>query len=123
VHPYDRGRRRLKLAKFIMIYKGQAQDMSEMTPEQGAEVMAKWQSWMGKVGSALVDIGTPFGPGTSVVDDGSSAVVSATTGYSIVEAANLADAVKLSDGHPYLSEGKGNFSMDIFELMPVPFEA
>ena len=111
------------MAKFMMIYKGQATDMSEMTPEQGAEVMAKWQAWMGKVGSALVDIGTPFGPGTSVVDDGTSAAASATTGYSIVEAASLNDAAKLADGHPYLSEGKGNFAMDIFELMPVPFEA
>jgi hypothetical protein len=111
------------MAKFMMIYKGQATDMSEMTPEQGAQVLAKWQSWMGKVGSALVDVGTPFGPGASVVDDGSVGSVSATTGYSIVEAADLDSAVKLADGHPYLSEGKGNYAMDIFELMPVPFEA
>jgi hypothetical protein len=110
------------MAKYMMVYKGQATDMSEMTPEQGAQVLAKWQAWMGKVGSALVDVGTPFGPGTSVVDDGSTGAASATTGYSIVEAASLADAVNLADGHPYLSEGKGNFAMDIFEMMPVPFE-
>ena len=96
--------------------------MSEMTPEQGAEVLAKWQSWMGKVGSALVDVGTPFGPGTSVVDDGTVKAASATTGYSIVEAASLDEAAKLADGHPYLSEGRGDFAIDIFEMMPVPFE-
>ena len=28
----------------------------------------------------------------------------------------------LADGHPYLSEGAGNYAVDIFELMPVPFE-
>jgi hypothetical protein len=111
------------MAKFIMIYKGQATDMSEMTPEQGAEVLAKWQAWMGKVGPALADVGSPFGPGTNLVDDGSTGPASATTGYSIVEAESLDAALKLADGHPYLSEGKGNFSMDIFELMPVPFEA
>ena len=111
------------MAKFIMIYRGQATDMSEMTPEQGAEVLAKWQAWMGKVGPALADVGSPFGPGTNLVDDGSTGPALATTGYSIVEAESLDAALKLADGHPYLSEGKGNFSMDIFELMPVPFEA
>lgn len=111
------------MAKFMMIYKGQATDMSEMTPEQGAQVLAKWQSWIGKVGPALADVGTPFGPGANLVDDGSSGATSATTGYSIVEADSLDAAVELADGHPYLSEGNGNYSMDIFELMPVPFEA
>jgi hypothetical protein len=28
----------------------------------------------------------------------------------------------LADGHPYLSEGKGDYAIDIFELMPVPFQ-
>ena len=78
---------------------------------------------MGNVGPALGDIGSPFCPGTNLVDDGSSGAASATTGYSIVEAVSIDAAVKLADGHPYLREGKGNFSMDIFELMPVPFEA
>jgi hypothetical protein len=109
--------------KFIMIYKGEATDMSEMTEEQGAEVLAKWGTWMEKVGPALVDIGTPFGPGTSVVDDGSSGTPVSLSGYSIVEAGDLAGAKSLTAGHPYLSEGAGNFAIDIYEMMPVPFEA
>lgn len=110
------------MPKYMMIYKGEATDMSEMTPEQGAEVMAKWGVWMEKVGPALTDVGSPFGPGASVVDDGSIGTASATTGYSIVEAADLAAAQGLADGHPYLSEGKGNYAIDVFEMMPVPFE-
>lgn len=110
------------MAKYIMIYKGEATDMSEMTPEQGAEVMAKWGVWMGKVGQALVDVGSPFGPGASVVDDGSTAAPVSLTGYSIVEAGSLDTAQALTDGHPYLSEGAGNYAIDLFELMPVPFE-
>lgn len=105
-----------------MIYKGEATDMSEMTEEQGAEVLAKWGTWMAKVGPALLDIGTPFSPGTSVVDDGSSGTPASLTGYSIVEAGDLAGAVSLAAGHPYLSEGAGNFAVDIYEMMPVPFE-
>lgn len=110
------------MPQFIMVYKGEATDMSDMTPEQGQEVMAKWGAWMEKVGSSLKDVGSPFGPGASVVDDGSSGNAASLTGYSIVEAADLQGAKALADGHPYLSDGAGNFAIDIFELMPVPFE-
>jgi hypothetical protein len=44
------------------------------------------------------------------------------TGYSIVEAADMGAAQGLADGHPYLSEGKGDYAIDIYEMMPVPFE-
>jgi hypothetical protein len=111
------------MSQFIMVYKGQATDMSEMTEEQGKAVTEKWQSWMGKVGSGLVDIGSPFGQGTSVVDNGTSGTAASLTGYSIVEAASLEAAKGMTAGHPYLSEGKGDFSIELFELMPVPFEA
>jgi len=110
------------MPKFMMIYKGEATDMSEMTPEEGAGVMAKWGAWTEKIGPALADIGAPFGPGTSVVDDGSTGAASKLTGYSIVEAADLDAARSLTDGHPYLSEGKGDYAIEVFELMPVPFE-
>ena len=111
------------MPRFIMIYKGEATDMSEMTEEQGAEVLAKWGAWMEKAGPALIDIGTPFGPGTSVVDDGSPGTPLSLTGYSIVEAEHLAGAESLTADHPYLSEGAGNFAIDIYEMMPVPFDA
>jgi len=110
------------MARYMMIYKGEATDMSEMTPEQGAEVMAKWGAWMEKVGPALVDVGAPFGPGTCVVDDGTVDTPVSATGFSVVEAADMAAAQALTDGHPYLSDGNGDYAIDIFELMPVPFE-
>ena len=34
----------------------------------------------------------------------------------------MAAAQALTVGHPYLSEGKGDYAIDVFELMPVPFE-
>jgi hypothetical protein len=116
------GEKEILMSKFMMIYKGEATDMTDMTEEQAAGVMAKWAAWMEKVGPALSDIGTPFGPGASVIDDGSAGTPASLTGYSIVEAGSLEAAVALADGHPYLSEGKGNYAVDIFELMPVPFE-
>ena len=110
------------MSKFMMIYKGDATDTANMTEEQAAEVVAKWGAWMQKVGPALVDIGSPFGPGVSVVDDGSTAAPVAMSGFSVVEAADLNSAQALAGGHPYLSEGAGNFAIEIFEMMPAPFE-
>ena len=108
------------MPQFMMVYKGEATDMSEMTQEQAADVMAKWAAWMEGVGPALTDIGTPFGPGSSLVDDGSTTAAAEANGYSIVEAADMTGAHALATGHPYLSEGRGNFAIDIFELLPVP---
>ena len=113
----------MHMPRFILVYKGEATDMSEMTPEQGAEVMAKWGVWTEKVGPALSDIGAPFGPGTSVVDDGTVGTAAPASGYSIVDAENMAAAQVLTAGHPYLSEGKGDYAIDIFELLPVPLES
>ncbi|NND04232.1 MAG: hypothetical protein HKN91_15750 [Acidimicrobiia bacterium] len=84
--------------------------------------MAKWGAWMEKVGPALADVGAPFGPSSCVVDDGSVGVPDSATGFSVVEASDMAAAQALTDGHPYLSDGKGDYAIDIFELMPVPFE-
>ena len=108
------------MPKFMMVYKGDATDIADMSKEQAEEVGAKWGVWMQKVGPALTDLGSPFGPGTSLVDDGTSGSAVSLTGYSIVEAANMAEAHSFADGHPYLSEGKGDFAIDIYELMPVP---
>ncbi len=104
----------------MMVYKGEATDMADMTEEQQGEVMAKWGEWMQKVGPALVDLGTPFGQGQSFVDDGTMGSATPLTGYSIVEAADADAAGAMTAGHPYLSEGKGDYSIDVYEMLPTP---
>lgn len=111
------------MSKFMLIYKGEATDVGQMNAEDAAAVLSGWTSWMEKVGSALVDVGTPFGPGASVVDDGSADDPIALSGYSIVEAGSLSAAKALADGHPFLSEGAGNYAIEVYEMMPVPFQA
>jgi hypothetical protein len=110
------------MARYMMIYRGEATELSDMPEQESAAILGKWQTWMEKVGSALVDLGSPFGGGTSVVDDGSSGPALSLSGYSIVEAGDLNQAASLADGHPFLSEGLGKYAIDVFELMPVPFE-
>ena len=108
------------MAKYMMVYKGDATDMSDMTEAQVGEVMAAWSAWMQSVGPALADIGTPFGPGISIVDNGTMGTPTALTGYSIVEADSMDAAQSLASNHPFLSDGKGDFAVDVYELMPVP---
>jgi len=111
------------MAKYMMIYRGEATDLSSMSEDDAAAVLGQWETWMDKVGPAMVDVGAPFGEGTAVIDDGSSGPASSLSGYSILDAPNLAEAAVLADGHPFLSEGHGSYAIDLFELMPVPFEA
>lgn len=110
------------MSSYMLLYKGEATDMSAMSQAEAQAVMAKWGAWMQKVGPALTDVGSPFGPGDSLVDDGTTGQALSLSGYSIVEAADMGAARQLADGHPYLSDGKGDYAIDIFELMPVPFE-
>jgi hypothetical protein len=107
------------MSKFLFLYRGPATPMEDFTPEQSAEQMQAWGTWMGKVGSALADPGAPFGARASVSDNGSSPAPSDQNGYSIVEADSLEAARAFTDGHPFLSEGKGRFTVEIFELVPM----
>jgi YCII-related domain len=105
------------MAKFIYLYRGPATAMSGLTPEQGAERMAAFGAWMEKAGAALVDVGSPFGTSASVSDDGTEAAAGDLTGYTIVEADDLAAAKALTDGLPFLSGSDGKCAVEIFELM------
>ena len=111
------------MSRYMLIYNGKATDPSQMSPEDAVKVMEGWRTWIGSVGSALVDVGTPFGQGTSVVDNGSGADAIELSGYSIVEAASLEEARTVAESHPFLSEGKGNYAVEVYEMLPVPFQA
>jgi hypothetical protein len=107
------------MAKYIYLYRGPATPMSSLTPEQGAERMAAFDAWMEKLGPALVDVGSPFGTGASVRDDGTEGTADGLTGYSVIEAADLAAARAFTDGLPFLSSRNGTCAVEIFELRPM----
>jgi hypothetical protein len=107
------------MAKFIYLYRGPATSMSDLTPEQGAERMAAFGAWMKRAGAALVDVGCPFGTSASVRDDGTEGAAGDLTGYTIVEADDLAAAKALTDGLPFLSGSDGKCAAEIFELLPI----
>jgi hypothetical protein len=107
------------VAKFIYLYRGPATPASDVTPEEGAARMSAFAAWMEKVGPALVDVGSPFGSSASVRDNDTEGEAGDFTGYTIVEAADLAAAKRLTDGLPFLSGNDGRHAVEIFELLPI----
>ena len=101
------------MPKFIYLYRG---PLPDLTPEQSAERMAAFGAWMENLGAALVDAGSPFGASASVRDDGSEATAGDLSGYSIVEAEDLAAAKAFTNGLPFLSGSGGERAVEIFEL-------
>lgn len=102
------------MPKFIFAYHGGGRPE---TPEAGAEMMQKWEAWLESLGSASVDPGNPVGmsktvSATGVADDGGPNPLS---GFSVVEAGSIDDAVEIAKGCPHL--GMGNGTIEIAEMM------
>jgi len=108
------------MKKFIILYNGPATDTADMSEEKRNAVMAKWKEWVEKVGNAMLDMGQPMANGVSVIDNGSKGTPTQLNGYSIIQAEDMDGAKALVEGHPFLSDGSGEFSVEIHELMPVP---
>lgn len=94
------------MAKFVFGYHG-GSGMPE-SPEEQEKLMAAWGAWFGALGEAIVDGGNPFEPASTVAADGAVSAGGGTnplTGYSIVEAADLDEAVTMAKGCPVLDNG------------------
>ena len=92
------------MGNYALVYVGGSQPASE---EEGKAVMDAWMAWFGTLGDAVVDGGNPFGPSASIspggaVADGNG---SGATGYSILQASDLAAATALAQGCPHLAAG------------------
>ena len=96
------------MPNFIVLYRSPlpAADMlNSVTPDQMKEGMKEWQKWVEKCGESLVEMGSPLGQGVSVGRSGNSPTPAegGVTGYSIIHADTLNEALTLLEGHPHLS--------------------
>jgi hypothetical protein len=83
------------------------------TPEEQARVMQQWTEWFGVLGDRLVDGGNPVSQTKRIVGGGSvSDQANGPTGYSIIKAESLDQAVELAKGCPVL---QGGASIDVAE--------
>ncbi len=97
---------------FIIAYHGGKKPES---PEEGAKDMAKWKAWIGGLGDAVVNPGTPLGKSKivssgGVSDDGGS---NSLTGFSIVKADSMDAALEMAKECPFLDIG----TLEVAEVM------
>jgi hypothetical protein len=101
------------MSKFVLVYTGGA-GMAQ-TPEEQEKAMAAWGAWFGELGSAVVEIGNPFGASTAVKAGGTTGSTSTHLGgYSVIEADSLEGAAKSVDHCPVLESGG---SVEIYEAI------
>jgi hypothetical protein len=106
------------MPKYLLLYSGGS--MPESEAEQKA-VMGEWENWFGKLNGALVDGGNPFTPqAKTITKDGKVSNGSGgpmPSGYSILKADSLDDAVKLAKGCPVLKGGADIMVFETFNAM------
>ena len=91
------------MEKYLLVYYG---GNMESDPQKAKQVMADWMKWFSDLGQAIVDGGAPTMPGKVVSTKNTKAGFvgeQPVTGYSILQAANIDEAVKLSRGCPILN--------------------
>ena len=100
------------MAKYLFVYHGGKNPESE---EEVAKVMDDWGNWLGSMGAAVIDGGNPVGQSSTVNPDGSVASnggANPASGYSLIEAADLDDAIAKAKGCPIL---ESNGSVELAE--------
>jgi hypothetical protein len=101
---------------FLLVYTGGGMPETE---EEQAAVMKAWADWFEDLGENLVDGGNPTGPQAKTihsdghVHDGADGTMA--TGYSMLKAGSLDQAVALAKGCPMLA---GNGSITVYEIVP-----
>jgi len=104
------------MAKYLFVYHG---GKNPETEAEGAQVMDAWGKWFGSMGADVIDGGNPVGlsstvnPDGSVSDNGGS---NPASGYSLIEAPDLDDAISKAKGCPILASGGSVELAEAFDM-------
>lgn len=93
------------MSKYLFVYHGGSHPE---TKEETAAIMEAWGQWFGAMGTAVVDGGNPVGKSSTVQSDGSvdnNGGANPVSGYSLIEAPDLDDALSKAKGCPILAAG------------------
>ena len=105
------------MANYLLAYHGGGMPETE---EQQAQVMEAWTAWYEKLGAAIVDGGNPVGAWKTVASDGSASDgggPNPVTGYTVIAAGTMDEAVALTQGCPILEAGGSVEVCETFEVM------
>ncbi len=106
------------MTNFVLVYTG-GMGMAESEERQQA-IMAEWGAWYEGMGAAIVDGGNPFGASKSITSDGvSDGPVGSppATGYTVISADSLDDAVAKAMNHPQIKYGGQVSVYETFQVM------
>ena len=110
------------MKKFIVLYHAPATAIAQMqkaSPEEMKKGMEPWFIWQKKVGSGMVDLGTPLGNGMKVTKSGVTPSEKEVVGYTILQANSMDEAVEMLKDHPHLDWVDG-CSIEVHESLPLP---
>ena len=103
------------MANYLLVFHGGSMPEGQ---EEGAKVMQAWTEWFGVLGDRVVDQGNPVGQVRTIAANGSvtDGGTNPSSGYSVIKADNLDQAVELAKGCPVL---QGGASVEVAETFAV----
>ena len=104
------------MAKYLFVYHGGSKPETE---EEIAKAMDDWGKWFGAMGSAVIDGGNPVGTSSTVHSDGSvvhDGGANPASGYSLIEASDLDDALAKAKGCPIRDVGGSVEVAECFDM-------
>ena len=104
------------MPEFVITYIG---GNPPATEEEGMQHMSKYRAWLSSLGEAAVSPANPLGNTHTVNSDGTvtEGSKSSMSGYTIVAADSLDDAISIAKDCPFLDIGG---SLEVSELMQMP---
>jgi hypothetical protein len=109
------------MAKYVLLYQGGGMPQSN---EETAKAIQQWTDWYNSLGAAVVDPGYPFTPVTKTVTTSGQVTNGATgkmaTGYTIVKAETIDEAVGMAQACPVLLGGADIAVYETFEISGQP---
>ena len=94
-----------------------AEQLASATPEQAEAGMAEWTAWAQRNGESIADLGQPLGEGRALEGGSSGPSSMQHTGYSLIKADSMDDAVTMLADHPHFHIPGA--SIDVFEVLPL----
>lgn len=104
------------MAKYLFVYHG---GKDPETEEEVAQVLDAWGTWFGSMGAAVVDGGNPANSESTVHPDGSvtdGGGANPASGYSLIEASSLDDALAKAKGCPILAADGSVEVAEVFDM-------
>ncbi len=107
------------MAKYLLIYTGGQSGAGQSAAAQQS-IIDDWNKWFARLGAAMVDPGNPISPMAKSIDSSGKIsdkpVGAPVTGYSVINANSLDEAVALAEGCPHL---KANGQVSVYETFSV----